>query len=289
MGKKIAFTTDDATGIVKGRKRLRGDSRQKPEVKKYNPFSLGNITKSITLFNCNWSNQLAGYNYPVFYPVALAYPSTGDLSNERVGNKIYLKYLRFQGYFQLYNYMVCPVRWRLCLLRVDFNSDVTVTVNQNWYLNHFLFVDTTAQTPSTSAIDCLSWSRHNFYKKVKDVNDKTYKRKVIASGFFPVVCDHKNYDGQFVGTMGNNPMSGTYESNGYNASHAEQIYGFAPLDVTVKLYDNIDCGRNLRRYYLVFETDNCIGYSTTLTPSVGNSAESTFILSCHCLAYFTDA
>lgn len=289
MGKKISFTTDDATGVTKGHKRLRGDSRQKPEVKKYNPFSVGIVTRSVNFYNCNYTGNTANYEFPAFYPAPLYYPTTGEYALNRIGNKIFLKYIRFQGYFELSNRMVNPVRWRMCLIRVDFNSDVQVTVNQNWYLNHFLFVDTTVQSNTTDAGDALSWSRHNFYKKIKDVNDLTIKRKVIASGFFPAVCDHKNYEGQMVGTIGDAAMTGTFEYNGFNGSHSEGIYGYAPLDVTVKLYDNIDCNRNLRRYYVVFEADHVVGYDANLTPSIGVFSNATVHVSCHALAYFTDA
>lgn len=287
MGKTISFTTDEASGVAKGTKRLRGDGRQKTEIKKYNPFNVAYPERSINIYNTNYSTLNDAF--PVFSPIPLYYPTVGDASIQRIGNKIYMKYIRFKGYFELLNRMVCPVRWRLCLMRVDFNTDVQVTITQNWYLGHFLFCDTTVQNSTVGVDAALSWSRHNFYKKVKDVNDKTFKRKVIASGFFPAVNNHMNYEGQFVGTMGDAPMSGTFDFNGFNASHHGGFVGYVPVDVTVKLYDNVDCNRNLRRYYLIFETDNCIGYDADLTPMTGSLAGSVVRLSLHALTYFTDS
>lgn len=287
MGKKISFTTDEATGFSKGSKRLRGDSSRKVEVKRYNPFSIGELARSLEIWNVNGAN-IDG-TIGVYMPVPLIYPNTGTTSLNRIGAKIFMKYLRLKGYFTLMNRMVCPIRWRLCLVRVDFNSDVQVTINQSWYLGHFLFSDTTVQTQNSSVENALSWSRHNFYKKVKDVNDDTFKRKVIASGFFPAVNTHMNYDGQFAGTSGDKAMSGAVSFKGYNGLAAVDQLGFIPVDVTVKLFDGVDCSRNLRRYYLVLETDNCIGYDDDLTPTTWHLASSVLRLSVQGLVYFTDA
>lgn len=287
MGKKVSFTTDEATGFSKGSKRLRGDSSRKVEVKKYNPFFPSVFAQSLEIWNINGSN--IDDKIGVYMPVPLQYPSAGTSATNRIGSKIYMKYLRLKGYFTLMNRMVSPIRWRLCLIRVDFNSDIQVSITQNWYLGHFLFVDSALQTQNTSVETALSWSRHNFYKKVKDVNDDTFKRKVIASGFFPAVNTHMNYDGQFAGTSGDKAMSGTFSFNGYNGSHAVDMLGYVPVDVTVKLFDGVDCIRNLRRYYLVLETDNCVGYDNDLTPRTWNLASSVLRLSLQSLVYFTDA
>lgn len=287
MGKKIAFTTDDATGVSKGVKRLRGDSRNKPEVKRYNPFNVTTLAQSFDFYNIS-ASTIPSAN-PAFMPFPLLYPNTGDGPMNRIGARIYLKYLRIKGFINMMNRMVCPVRWRLCLVRVDFNVDVVVTINQNWYLNHFLFVDTTAMTTASSVQEVLSWSRHNFYKKVKDVNDQTFKRKVIASGFFPALNNHITLEGQLAGTLGNQALTATFEQSGYNSSHAQGIAGYVPLDVTVKLFDNVDCARNLRRYYLVFEADNCVGYDSDLNSEVGRLASATVHVNAQALAYFTDA
>lgn len=291
MSKVVVFSKESGVNRVKGVKRLRGGRPNPgPEVKKYNAFESGTTEQGL-LTSHDFVNNVHG-NGPAqsvnYYPMYLNWPHMGSTDYQRIGARINLKAFRFKGWITLSATQLSQIRWRMVLCRVDIPSNVTFGFDQAKYLRQYTNSDFTLPSTTFNAETYSSWARHNFYKKFKDVSNKDFKAKVIASGTLPATTSYSKVYLHMTGTVsGSNAVLGTtVASPSYIIGAHGSNVGYLPFDVTVKVNDNVDCDKDLRRYYLVFECDTGYGWN-----DVGTAVQSEvgMLINCYARTYFTDA
>lgn len=264
MSKFVSFSVTDGGVVGKARKRLRGDNNRKPEVKKCD-FGGSNLFPFWECV-CNWqhnvpSTQQLGqflYNHS---PRQIAYPVNGATATTYIGTSIFLKYFRLKGYLVNLGQNPVQIRWRLCLVRIDWSGLDSPSFNTNQYLSLYKPSSILATTSMTDLDSTVKGSAINYYCKQKDVEEwGGIKRVVIATGVLPPATQAR----------------GVEAVGGNNLTLLETVYldragyrGYTPIDVKVTLNDRINVAKGNVRYYLVFESDCGLGY-----PTVGDQAGS---------------
>lgn len=271
MGKSVTFVSDvNGSSVSKTRKRMRGDTNRRPEVKIYDPCSSTESQYATKTCYTVYSRNVASadlspnglYNH---LPYRLSYPAVGTAGNQRIGNEFFLKYIRLKGMIWTANYNPVGVRWRLCLLKVNPTDIVGLTVES--YLGKFLSstisMPTNWGTPGTvTNFDATEdGSLRNFYMKIKDVTEWTgWKRKVIASGYVPPNYTPFEIHGT---TEGVGETSNMTRYDLYSAGDGDAVNEYQhvqPLDVKITLNDRINCVKYTSIYWLVFESDCGVGF-----------------------------
>lgn len=284
-GIKIVFDKQAGACYTKGKKRMRGgDIIRGPEVKKWNAL-LGSTATPPTSYD--FVNNVIGRSSGTatnFYPQDILWPSVGTGANQRIGNRIDFKALRLKGWITLAADQLNQIRWRLVLCRLDIPAG-SVTFNANNYLSQFVNSDTNVPT-TFDQTRINTFCRHNFYKKFKNVENKDFKCKVIASGCLPPTNEYKKLFLGLTGTVGGSTsvLTSTSESHITNV-HTENC-GYIPIDVTVVINDTIDCAVGNRHYYLVLEADHGFGWTNQGTAS---GSEIGLLLNFYARGYYTDA
>lgn len=265
MSKFVSFSVTDGGVVGKARKRLRGDNNRKPEVKKCD-FA-GQTSYPIWECVCNYKHnvptaqQLSQFLYN-HCPRQISYPGQGVGSAAYVGASIFLKFFRLKGYLYSKPNNPVQVRWRLCLIRIDWSGlDNPVFATAADYLG--LYKPTSVlNTSGMSSFDTtVSGAALNYYCKQKDVEEWTgLRRVVIASGVLPPSTQYHQITGQV--TLPSNQADSYNLSSTNNIGYAENAgyRGYTPIDVKVTLNDRINVAKNNVRYYLVFESDCGIAY-----------------------------
>lgn len=290
MSKVIVFSKQSGANRVKGVKRLRGDaSKMGPEVKKYNAFETG-ANQQALLTSHDFVNVVHGNSVSTsvnYYPMYLNWPTIGNTDHQRVGSRINLKAFRFKGWITLQPNQLTQIRWRMVLCRLDIPANVTVGFAQERYLRQYTNSDFTLPSTTFDQTTYMTWARHNFYKKFKDVSNKDFKAKVIASGVLPPTSTYKKMYMHLSGSIaGQNASLITMSADpAYVMNVHAANAGYLPFDVTVKINDNIDCDKDLRRYYIVLECDTGYGWNDTGTPVGTNPG---ILINCYARTYFTD-
>ena len=313
---KLSFVSNDnGANYSKARKRIRGDSNRRPEIKSYDPLRTGSLTDyAAHACYCGYAyNQttadiaIANYHWN-HSPFRLYWPAIGTGSNQRIGTEIFLKYVRIKGMVQVDNYVTCGVRWRLVMLKLNpgGNDDNTISMNIAEYLN--MFDSKTVSQPSTwtpysvsaggdesvsNFDDSEAGSLMNYYYKVKDVQKWVgWKRKVLASGYVPPSFVPTGQSGTIV-TAGNNPQVESVSLLTERFGDATTDYQFnSPLDIKITLNDRVNIGKATSVYYLVFESDCSANFTaigglphTSTRGFTGSPVKLNFIAK----AYFTDS
>lgn len=293
MSKFVSFSVTDGGVVGKARKRLRGDPNRKPEIKKCG-FA-GTSANPIMTCVCNYLNNVPSAQQSNFYlynhnPTRIAYPSQGTTSASYVGSSIFLKFFRFKGY--LLNLATNPVqiRWRLCLIRIDWSGIDTTQFGTSEYLN--LFKSTTVSQPisMTTVAAAVTGAARNYYGKQKDVDEwASIKRVVIASGVLPPGNTYHWSTGSMAG--GSVSLETGHDLNSDGAGYR----GYTPIDVKVTLNDRVNVSKDLVRYYLVFESDCGLAYvpatgnDPRVNPALDTPTYSPIQISFQATTYYTDA
>ena len=102
-----------------------------------------------------------------------------------------MRAIRFKGWITLSPTQCAQIRWRMVLCRCDIPPGFTWTMDQQRYLRQFTNSDSTIPSSTFDQAAWTTWSRHNFYKKFKNVANKDFKAKVIASGVLPPTMSYK--------------------------------------------------------------------------------------------------
>lgn len=260
-GSQVMFETPSA--FTKKRKRMVGtNAKSKVEVKQWNPRypGEGDTYNSVNLVN---PFNVSLYNPAVvggsWMPFDINLPSQGTSAHQRIGNSIFLKYLRFKGYLRVYKRAPIGVRWRIRLLRCDNFKFSEVPSGGDGGTRHkeyvALFHNTVVPPDFATITPILDSERHNFYKAVKKVWDSNIVRsKIIASGYVPPNnMENRMYT---TGMMGDNNVILTSKDSNY-----VDVNGFydVPIDVKVTCNDVVKYGDIW--YYYVLETDCAVGFS----------------------------
>lgn len=290
MSNVVVFSKDSGYNRTKGVKRLRGErGKIGPEVKKYNAFQTDAVAQAL-LTSHDFVNNLTSSSTTVhtnYYPVVLNWPTIGSTDYQRVGSRINFRAIRFKGWITLSPTQAIQVRWRMVLFRLEVPVGASLGLDPSTYLSQYENADINVPTNLQDYDGVASWCRHNFYKKFKNVDNKDFKAKVIASGVLPSTANVKKLQFTLTGNVAGNASTlytSTAASNAIIKKHANN-YGYLPFDVTVKINDNVDCDKGLRRYFLVFECDNGYGFSDSVAPL---SVQSSILVNCYARAYFTD-
>lgn len=281
-GSLVYFDKSKGANFTKGRKRMRGEIDNSPEVKKWNCF-LQNAT-----FNAvDFTNMLIppSGSFGSFQPARLQWPNAGSTDGFRIGSNITFLGFRLKGWITLTAHQLKQIRWRLVLCRVDIPTG-SLNFDATSYLTQFRNSDT-AVPSAWSKERFESFSRHNFYKKFKDVSNSSFKTKVIASGVLPPTNDYRKMYLSFIGVINgaNANLVSNPSANSYSMAVHSGNVGYLPIDIKVKLNDTVNCVQDLRRYFIVLETDCGYGW-TDEGEAVGT--ESAMLLNVYCRGYFTD-
>lgn len=291
-GSQVLFNTPSA--FTKKRKRMVGtNAKHKVEIKQWNPRQLGepDTYNAVNLNNIfNLASRDANILGGSWLPFQVYMPTQGTGSYQRIGNTIFLKYLRFKGYMRVYQRNPLGIRWRLRLLRCDnfvfeeYTDANAALRNYKKYLG--LFFNNVVPAAHDNPSNVLDAGRHNFYKLVKKVWDNNIiKTKVIASGYIPP--NNKQAVTYITGTAGQGPLAASAKENIF-----VDVNGFynVPIDINVKCNDVLKDGDVY--YYYALETDVAVGcsfysesagYTYSLQPSMPNFELNFFIR-----GYFTD-
>lgn len=292
------------------RKRMPGtDGNQKPEVKIMRTLSrvqtVQTMWERFELFNILDRVSYANHKCGSWCPIALQYPGNGNTINTRVGNQIFLKYLRLKGYISTYNNCAVPVHWRLRLCRcsddsmnAEYGGNRYDTANHyldNLYRNNMHFaVDDTAGNARDKAC-------YNYYCGYKNMDTKDeIKVKTIASGVvnrnFAANKSSISLDGE-----GDADMQGVITQFPYSFS---DFGGCTKFDVTVDLYDAVHFVQKMTNagqvtepdinYLLCLEVD--IPFGVSVVQALPNYTQSNnfeyvnrlFDLKFNSILYFTD-
>lgn len=290
MSRVVLFSKDSGYNSVKGVKRLRGGiGKLGPEVKKYNAFGTDAVSQAV-LSSHDFVNTIYGGNSsvsPNYYPLVLNWPTIGSGEFQRVGSRINLRAIRFKGWITLSSTQATQVRWRMVLFRLEVPVGADLQIDQVTYLSQYSNADIVVPSTSFDSDTYASFARHNFYKKFKNVDNKDFKAKVFASGVLPATSNCKRMTFNLTGNMGSNQMNLTTASSSTNVivKKQENNFGYIPLDVSVKINDNVDCDKGLRRYFVCFECDCGYGYSDWMAPL---QSRPSMLVNCYARAYFTE-
>lgn len=290
-----------ASGNVAGkRKRMPGANHvNKPEVKAYDPFhNVAEVGVFSSIDICNMTcvpiaaqNAVKGSNFPI----SLDHPVLGEEANERIGNRYFLKFLKFKGDIYIRRTNPWTAHWRLVLVRT---SNVPVATFLDQYYTFYQQADLTTQG-DLSALDAtrvMSHATHNFYKKMTEpANNKIFRRKVIASGVVPSIFEHTSSN-QYA-LSGNPGLIKTVTMTTPRITMNSAM--FLPINVTVKCNDNVDVTTD--RYWIVFENDIGVGFDYSMAWNITNNGLTAnsclsdenvdwrvFGANFYCKAYFTD-
>lgn len=296
MSKSVVFNGNSGSMITKKRKRAKGANHViKSEIKQYNPLVVENGTMdnygSIIISNImqpdNRPTDASSTNVGSWVPLLFAHPTLGTGSYQRIGKQYYLKYMRILGHIEVGPRVAYASNWRMVLLRVSpGNKIIEQTTAGYGRINMYgsMFKNWEQIVVTTQLNDRRSFVRHNYFKKIVDVNQKDlYARKVIASGVIPATATYQDTT-----SYGSNALT----TGVIRPKNPYSLCRRFPLDIKVKCNDWLNEDDH---YYLLIETDNTegldIGFAdsglATLTPDIdwGHMAFNfNFFVRC----YFTD-
>lgn len=311
---KISFiSNDNGANYSRTRKRVRGDSNRKPEIKTFDPFKQVGVNAYVShrcFCGYAYNQTIDDANDDTMHwnhsPWRLNYPGQGVSNDSRIGNEIFLKYIRLKGVVQVDNYVTAGVRWRLILLKLSpgGNDDNVNTMNVYEYLN--MFKTETRSPPSSWAAyttpesvqnfdDTEAGALMNYYFKVKDpMKWQGWKRKVLASGYVPPSFVSTGLSGTIsVPVSGSDPRIEAVSLTTERFGDGTTDYQYnSPLDIKITLNDRINIAKSSSIYWFVFESDCACSFSgiggiphTTTRGYSGSPVKLNFISK----AYFTDA
>ena len=287
---------DVGSSFARKRKRMKGTNAKKVvEVKQWNPRYTGDSDSfdSVNIYNLCSNTLISPAGASSWMPFKINWPLTGTNSYNRIGNSIFLKYLRFKGYVRVYNRAVHGIRWRLRLIRADGFKFLEPSGQGIQLLKQYLNMWKAGQYPSQDsefsvANSVAGMTRHNFYKAFKDVQyNNILQTKVIASGYVPVSSPATN--SVTTGTIAGSETSTVALNTNLIVSNLSEGYYNVPIDVKVKCNDNVKVDDIT--YYYVLETDFGVGisYSNTNGLSLSMAISSViFELNFFIRGYFTD-
>lgn len=285
-GIKVVFDKTRGDNYTRGKKRMRGgDIIRGSEVKKWNALYGSSAVINTSYDFVNNVLGAASGTATNFRPQEIVWPSQGASASQRVGNRINFKALRLKGWITLAPDQLKQIRWRLVLCRLDLPAG-TVTFDANAYLSQFINADTNVPT-SFDQTRLNTFTRHNFYKKFKNVENDDFKCKVLASGCLPPTNEYKKMHIYLSGTVagqGAQLTTGTINPAYITNLHTENC-GYLPIDVTVAINDTIDVAVGNRRYFLVLEADCGFGWTNEGSAS---GTEIGLLLNFFARGYFTD-
>lgn len=282
-GRKVVFDKQAGVCYTKGKKRMRGgEIIRGAEVKKWNALTGNNTYTSYDFVN-NVLGRTGG-TATNFYPEEIKWPSPGTAEGFRIGNRIDFRALRLKGWLTLAPDQLKQIRWRLCLCRIDMPPS-TFDFDAHAYLTQFSNADTSVPTTFDQS-RLNSFCRHNFYKKFKNVDNDSFKWKVLASGCLPPTNEHKKVFLHMAGTVSGSTAVLQTSSDDYITNLHTENCGYIPLDVTVAINDTIDCSAGCRRYFLVFEADCGFGWTAY---GAADQSEIGVMLNFYARGYYTDA
>ena len=294
------YMNGSAGSFAGKRKRMPGANHViKPEVKTFDPFHnvnevgvfTGNDFANMTCIPQAAQAAFRGANFPV----ALAHPVQGDEANERIGNRYFLKYLKFKGYIYVTRTNPWTSHWRLVLIRTS-NVPVATFIDTYYTFYQNANLTTQANLSAANADDVMGHARHNFYKKMTEpANNNIFRRKVICSGVVPSTFDHHSSNSLAISGSPGLTKNQIVTTPGITNNSAMWL----PINVTVKCNDNIDVTTD--KYWLVFENDVGIGFDYQMAYQIVNTGIAVndcrsddnigwrvFGANFYCKAYFTD-
>lgn len=282
-GHKVVFDKTAGVCYTKGKKRMRGgEIIRGAEVKKWNALYGNNTYDSYDFVNNLFGRHNGtGTN---FYPQEIKWPVAGTQQGSRIGARIDFRALRLKGWITLAPDQVKQIRWRLCLCRIDMPPS-TFDFDSHAYLTQFSNADTTVPT-TFDQTRLNSFCRHNFYKKFKNVDNDSFKWKVLASGCLPPTNQYRKLFLHLSGTVnGSTAMLQTSSDSFTSDIHTENA-GYIPIDVTVAINDTVDCIGGCRRYFVVLEADCGFGWTNQ---GAADQSEIGVLLNFYARGYYTDA
>ena len=274
--------------VVNNRKRKRANGTNpnaKPEMKRWNPFHIVSTEDFQAIQIGNGYTSTSGdappsYGYFAWHPILLRKPSQGSSAFNRIGEDYFCRFLRFKGYIEIKKYPVYQMHYRLRLVRCAGGTTLSEPLD---YLTNFKNVELDVSDVEKT----YASFRHNFFKKVRDVDSKLDTRITnICSGVLPTAPSTK--------TVTLTAGSSSSYSNAFNRGITP--WGglqCIPIDVKVDVNDRINDDIN---YYLILEDDFPTGFinnaptGASEDPVVLSQSWSNFpiIFNFFCTGYFTD-
>lgn len=267
------------------RKRANGTNpNAKPEMKRWNPFNPVNTESFLAIQIGNgWATSagdpIPSSGYCAWHPVRLQKPSEGAGPHNRIGESFFLRFLRFKGYIEIKKFPVYQMHYRLRLVRCN---GITMTQPLDYFT-----VYKNVELDVADAEKAYASMRHNFYKKVRDVDTKHDAQITnICSGVLPSFPSSK------VVTL--SAGSSSSYSNGFD--RAITTWGgiqCIPIDVKVDVNDRVT---DEIMYYVVLETDFPVGFvnnqptASSDDPVILSMSWTNFpvLFNFFCTGYFTD-
>lgn len=268
---------------------------KRPEVKQFNFLNgLGNwSSKHLSIWYTDPVDNDAIHPYDA---VGLTFPAQGTSVNQRVGNKINLKWLRIKGYYNIYDTLISVCHLKFFLIR-SYNGLETFNFTDlynNWEAVNVL---------NNNVWDILTAMRHDYYKAVLNTNKVGTKYGLAISKLFELTMHPsahaangvKHWHHEIVqgGTYGGadadmitNPVTPEEAMMGFKL---ESVGNF-PIDIKVRINETVDV--TTAKFYVFYMVDYPYATktyvdTTTLYPTP-EKVEG-FDVNFFCRAYFTDA
>lgn len=261
------------TLVSKKRKRIvRGYIHPiKPEIKKFDFFNGDpaysgsyRISNSRTLVNIFSPAGGPSSGYGSFQLVDMANPTSGTDSNERIGMKYNLKYIKFKGHISVSPYLPFTIHYKLVLIKSDKGYSSFgdfCAANMNNYEPYQL---------ATTAYNHEYYARHNFYKLYKNfdgMSDNKTSVTTIASGTISPLGSISGAN--FSTSLGTNPTLTYYYPEavelGSTQDYNLQAQNILPISSSVTVNDCVTV--NNTHFYLCLLVDHAIGIALPNTPT----------------------
>lgn len=264
---------------IRAKKRQRGNVPHKPvgpETKIFYPLNSANNPASDTTFITfythpgYYADQQTSTKEWNMYPYEtrrLNWPTTGTGSNNRIGNKITAKLMRFKGMFRVYYNLSRPVRMRLYYFYYKAHgfSDYSASHIKDYV---------SPVTYTTSAADSYIIYLNNYYNsqwKDKYINNENFFKTKIAEWYIkpypPILAPGQLISGRQheVGQSGN-----VVEGVSWTQANAFNTCAYViPFDKTVYLNQEVICDQD--NHYLYWEVDGGFGIANQDATFFGSS------------------
>lgn len=254
----------DDTIVSKKRKRILPGyiHPNKPEIKKFDFFDGGPADQGS--YRVHYARDFLPLLVPTTSPlgsygcyklVQMTDPLQGSASYQRVGQKYFLKYIKFKGHIAIGLTLPFTLRYKLILIKSDwvFNS------SDDFFGKCFSNYQPLAAAATYEQIEF--YCRHNFYKTYQwklGMSETRTSVMVVSSGSLSP-ADYISRPTKS-STLGSSP-SWTYtfpETVSFATANSElQQISYLPLNVSVQVNDNVQVG--VTHFYLMLMTDHGIG------------------------------
>lgn len=256
----------DETIVSKKRKRILNGyiHPNKAEIKKFDFFDGGAADQGS--YRTHYSRDFLPILNPVNLPlgshgayelVKMTDPAQGPASYQRIGQKYFLKYIKFKGHIGIAYTLPYTVRYKLILIK----SDWVFTSTDDFFGKNYSNYQPLQATSTEDQVEF--YCRHNFYKTYQwklGMSETRTSVMVVSSG----TLSPPDYISRptKTSTLGSNPswsytLPDLLRFGSASANQELQQLSYLPLNVSVQVNDNVFFGAT--HFYLMLMTDHGLG------------------------------